>query len=170
MKGHETMKRLSLSLAIALLTFITGLVTTWEHFRISSVLPLAGNALNFNFVGHRPSGHLEIRYLRFIEREYGNYAEFQVVNGSTERAYYQGYGKDSHCANRIRHGGTVEQASHCWCGTGLAEQALWPGESANFQVSVPLTSGAFEVGFDFLIGKQRLKDTAWSGKIEIPAR
>jgi hypothetical protein len=51
----------------------------------------------------------------------------------------------------------------------LEEQLLNPGETAKFAVRIPDTKEAFEVGFDFGIGEERLKRTFWSKKIERPA-
>jgi hypothetical protein len=112
---------------------------------------------------------VEVEFLRFTRSERDTFAELQVLNGSSEAAYYWGYGKDSHCSDLIRHGRKVELASFCWCGTGLEEQLLKPGETAKFAVRIPDPKEAFEVGFDFGIGEERLKRTFWSKKIERPA-
>ena len=130
---------------------------------------MAEKALNSSPVVSKPGSHVEVEFLRFTNSERETYAEFQVSNGSSEAAYYWGYGRDSHCSDLVRHGRKVELASFCWCGTGLEEQLLRPGETAKFAVRVPDTKEAFEVGFDFRIGEGRLKRTFWSKKIERPA-
>jgi hypothetical protein len=130
---------------------------------------MAEKALHSSHAVSKPVGQVEVEFLRFTRSERDTFAELQVLNGSSEAAYYWGYGKDSHCSDLIRHGRKVELASFCWCGTGLEEQLLKPGETAKFAVRIPDPKEAFEVGFDFGIGEERLKRTFWSKKIERPA-
>ncbi len=159
------MKRLTLSLSLALLTFAAGVAMTWGYYQISSVFS-AKKVVNSRLMESRLKGDLEVEFLRFTETEYGKYAEFEVTNGSSETAYYWGYSKDSHCSDLIRQGRKVEQVSFCWCGTGLEEQSLKTGERAKFGVRIPDNKEAFEVGFDFIAGKKRLKRTVWSKEVE----
>jgi hypothetical protein len=165
----RNMKRVTFSLSIALLAFTTGVAITLGVYRTVGTVPMAEKALHSSPAVSKTGSHVEVEFLRFTSSEPDTFAEFQVSNGSSEAAYYWGYGKDSHCSDLIRHGRQVELASYCWCGTGLEEQLLNPGETAKFAVRIPDTKEAFEVGFDFGIGEERLKRTFWSKNIEWPA-
>lgn len=162
------MKRLSLFFSVALLTFGIGVALAWgsslffTFSSISYILPLPP-ALSVT----EPSGNVQIKLQRVKKTEYGSYAEFHIVNGSSEALYYSGYSKDDHCSYRIKRGNFVEQKSPCWCGNGLAERRLSPGESATYQIGVSREVGKFEVGFDFQIGRARRKQTIWSNEVVI---
>jgi len=160
------MKRLSFFCGVSLLTFVIGLVTVWGYSLLSKP-PLAAYALPSSPVLSKPlpDGEVEIKFLRIEKIEYGSYAEFRIVNGGTEPLYYPGYSKDDHCSYKIRRKGSVEQKNPCWCGTGLEERALHPGESATYQTAVTGASGEFEVGFDFEVGQARRKQTIWCSDI-----
>ena len=96
---------------------------------------------------------------------YGSFAEFRFVNGGTESLYYRGYSNDDHCSYRIKHQRTVARYNPCWCGTGLAERVLEPGDTATYRADITSASGRIQVGFDFQTGKDRHPQTFWSDEI-----
>jgi hypothetical protein len=114
----------------------------------------------------RLEGNLEVTFIQLAEDTYGKYALFEVTNGGSETAYYYGYGKTSHCSELVRQGFQIDLSDHCWCGTGLEEQSLKPGESEIFRVRIRNPNYVFEVGFDFSFGEQRQRKTIWSRTIE----
>jgi hypothetical protein len=89
------------------------------------------------------------------------------MNLGSEPVYYEGYSKDDNEYWSLRRGSWSKSFSP-FCGTGLAERELSPGESARFQVVVGREAGSVQVGFDFFIGEQRLRRTLWSEDVYIP--
>jgi hypothetical protein len=156
------MMRFALLLTISLVTFVAGLASSWTV-----------NSLWYALTGPEESittavasvQDLDVGLAGTLEFEGLKYADLIVTNRGSETAYYTGYSRDSHCSYMIRQHGLVRQGSFCWCGTGLAEQALGVGETVVFQVPVPKNSGSFEVGLDFEMGDARLKRTVWSRTI-----
>jgi hypothetical protein len=110
-------------------------------------------------------GGVRIEFREIEVTNCGSFAEFRFVNSGTESLYYPGYSKDDHCSYKIKHKGTVAQNNPCWCGTGLAERVLEPGETATYKVDIRRESGRIQVGFDFQAGKNRHPQTFWSDEI-----
>ena len=110
-------------------------------------------------------GGVRIEFRGIQVTNHGSYAEFRFVNGGTDSLYYPGYSKNDHCSYKIKHKGTVAQNNPCWCGTGLAERVLEPGESATYKADITRESGRIQVGFDFQTGKNRHRQTFWSDEI-----
>jgi hypothetical protein len=109
-------------------------------------------------------GGVHIKFLRIEKTDRGSCAEFRVMNGGSDALRYSGYSKDDHCSYMIRRGDKVEQKTVCWCGNGLEEHMLSPGESATYKVPVTHESGEFEVGFDFWVSKKSRKRTIRSNE------
>jgi hypothetical protein len=93
---------------------------------------------------------------------------FFVLNGSSEVLRYRSYGKNDHCAFLVRREGRGDMQVPCFCGTGLAEHSLLPGESAIYQIGLGTGFGDARVGFDFLVGSSRRKEVVWSESISLP--
>ncbi len=163
------MKRLSLFLGVALLTFVTGVVIAWCYLQFPQFFSTpAGSAATAASPVTKLSGEVQIKPQLIKRHEYGSVVKFHIVNGSPETLYYVGYSKDSHCSYKIKRGSQVEQKKErCWCGTGLAERTLSPGESATYRLDVAGQSERFEVGFDFTTGLMRRKQTIWSDEVVI---
>jgi hypothetical protein len=113
------MKQLTLSICIAVFTFILSTTATWGYYRIIESVPINEGSHYPSTATNKLSDDLEIGVLGFTETEYGIYAEVQVFNGSAETVYYWGYSKNCHCADLVRHEGKIKNGSNCWCGTGL---------------------------------------------------
>lgn len=160
------MKRLGFFFSVFLLTFVTGFGIVWGYSLLSTTaLAVSAPPASPALPKARLDGEVQIKFRRIEKTGYGSYAEFRIVNGGTEPLYYPGYSKDDHCSYKIRRGGRVGQRNPCWCGTGLGERALHPGESATYRVAVVRESGEFEVGFDFEAGKARSEQTIWCSDI-----
>ena len=160
------MKRLGLFLCLALLTFGIGVTSVWGYSQFHRLsLALSTSTFLPKLLITPPGGGVQVKFQRIEKTAYGTYAEFYVMNGGSETLRYSGYSKDDHCSYVIRQGNKVEQKLPCWCGTGLAERTLLPGESAIYKVQVAAESEKFEVGFDFRIGKKLLKQTFWSDEV-----
>ena len=160
------MKRLCLFFCLALLTFAIGVASARAYFQFHRLsLTLSTSSFLPKLLITPPGGGVQINFQRIEKTEYGSYAEFRVINGGSEALHYSGYSQNSHCSYMIRQGKKVEQKWPCWCGTGLAERTLLPGESATYRVQTTPESVKFEVGFDFLIGKKLRKQTIWSNEV-----
>ncbi len=160
------MKRLSLFFCLALLTFGIGVASVWGYYQFHRLsLTLSTSTFLPKLLITLPGGGVQVKFQRIEKTEYGTYAEFYVMNGGSEALRYSGYSKNSHCSYMIKLGNKVEQMSPCWCGTGLAERTLLPGESATYKVQVAAESERFEVGFDFRIGKKLRRQTIWSNEV-----
>ncbi len=157
------MKRLSLFFCLALLTFGIGVASVWGYTRFHRLsFALSTSTFLPKLLITPPGGGVQVKFQRIVKTGYGSDAEFYVMNGGSEALRYSGYSKNSHCSYMIKRGNKVEQKSPCWCGTGLAERKLLPGESATYHVQVAPGTEKFEVGFDFRIGKKFRKQTFWS--------
>lgn len=152
------MKRLTFMLGITFLTFFVGV----------SLAICNPQTFNSSFTQPPLSEHirLELRKLEKIENRYE--VQFQVLNNSPETLRYQGYIKDDHCAFLVRRSAGSEEQVACFCGTGLAERTLHPGERATFAISLGEGLGNIKVGFDFLVGKARRMEVVWSEGLSLP--
>lgn len=174
------MKRIGFLFAASLLTFCIGVGTAAACLQLSRLYTLLtgpSSGTSEKLQPATPSAKVVIKFQRFVWSEYVKYAEFRVINGSSEPLYYSGYGKDYHCSYKVKRKDNTRQLSPCWCGRGLKEQELLPGEAATYQVSLGHTgynafviseTGNLEVGFDFKVGRARRPQTVWSNEIIIP--
>jgi hypothetical protein len=161
------MKRLALVLTISLVTFISGLASSWmvnylwNAFTVQDpfIVPFSDS-----------SADVDVVLAGIMQFEGAKYADVVVANRGPETAYYTGYSRESHCSYMIKQRGQVRMGSFCKCGTGLSEQSLEVGDTVIFQVSIPNNSDPFEVGLDFEMGEARLKRTVWSRLIQDPVR
>jgi hypothetical protein len=104
--------------------------------------------------------HLEFQGIK--KTEYGHSAQFLLQNAGAETLYYSGYSNDDQCSYKFKRNGTIVQKNPCWCGTGLAERNLEPGEAAHYGVDLTGETGRLQVGFDFEVGATRQRQTVWS--------
>lgn len=169
------MKRISLQLGMALLTFLIGVGTAWSYMHIlqpmlnaSQRRPVSEDSIPPARVSSgSASKAVKISLTRSYRSEDGLiHAEFEVVNVSGELLYYRGYSKGENMFWSVRRGKTSTRFSP-FCGTGLSDRELLPRESTKFQVVVGHTDGSVEIGFDFLVGEKRLRQTIWSGTVDI---
>ena len=162
------MRRLILRFGIALLTFIVGVSITWLY-----LLPLQRSSNSIITPPMRPaaqlSGEVQIRFQRFEETEYGSYAEFRVINGTSEPLRYLGLSKNHNTSDEIIVGSRVKETPSFSCGTGLEERTLLSGESVTYHVDVSDWTGRVRVGFDFLVGQMRHRETILSDEFTIPS-
>jgi hypothetical protein len=157
-------KRLTILLGFAVLTFMAGLAADWGFYRIADSLYVVENGSSGTSV-IRPGSEIRVKLLTLTETQDGLVGEFEVSNLGSETAYYFGYGKESHCAELISYYFTVERLSNCWCGTGLEDQSLASGETVKFEVAVKEARHPFGIGFTFEMGEERAARTFWSEHI-----
>jgi hypothetical protein len=111
---------------------------------------------------------VEITLKRSYRGDYGRViAELEVVNVGGETLYFKGYSEDDNQYYSVRRGGESKSFTPS-CGTGLAERNLHPGERATFPVTVGREAGHMQIGFDFLVGGKRLRQTLWSDDLYVP--
>jgi len=161
------MKRLGF-LFVALVTFAAGVMLK----RASSAFfhPAETPAEVHSSIPPRPqsSHNVQINLRRSFRDENGVVnAEFNVMNGSVEPLLYLGYSKGDHEQWTVRRGNRSQRYSP-FCGTGLEERLLAPNESVNFKVHLGPEGGKLQVGFDFLVGLPRSKQTIWSNEFFVP--
>jgi hypothetical protein len=152
------MKRLTFLLGVAFLTFSVGFILAFNQPRIFQPSPAISNV----------SEHIRLNLQRLEKLENSYEMRFQVLNDSSEVLRYQRYSKDDHCAFLIKRSGGADTQVPCFCGTGLAERTLNPGETAVFSINLGQGYGQIRVGFDFLVGKARRKEAVWSEEISLP--
>ena len=152
------MKRFCLYSPVALLTLLIGVLLAGTRAAAPVPPALAPNTIE----------HVRVKLLQVSWRESNYRIGFEVLNGSSEPLRYRSYSKHDHCAFMIKREGRVEEQVPCFCGTGLAEQTLLPGEAATYYVSLGPGFGDVKVGFDFLVAGGRKKEVAWSDNISLP--
>ena len=172
------MKRLNLLIGIAIFTFSIGVALVWFWLSVSKLpvvvfdSPPAEKQVSPELPTKPLSEQVQIKFLSSEKRNAPGYVfvTFQIANGSSETLYYKGYSKDWHCSYSIKRGEKVEpQEGVCNCGMGLAERALLPGETAKYDVAVPLKSrlNKVQVGYDFEVGQERRKETVWTDEVVV---
>ena len=171
------MRRFSIRLGVALLTFFLGAGSTWTYLRTSQALmagPESSSVADAVSVPIAPSSPVSpIEAVKITPaRSYrdGNgvlQAEFDVFNGGGETLYYQGYGEGNNMFWSVRRGRRSQRFAP-FCGTGLAERELAPGESVRFEAVIGREAGVMQVGYEFYTGRQRLRQTIWSGDFYVP--
>lgn len=107
-------------------------------------------------------GEVHLKFQGIEKTEYGHTALFSLRNGSAEILYYPGYSQDDTCSYKFKRGDTIVHANPCWCGTGLAERHLEPGEATLYKINLTGETGGLRVGFDFEVGATRQRRTIWS--------
>jgi hypothetical protein len=154
------MKHHGVRLTVALLTFSVGVAATWAYLEVAR--PAVGSEKS------APMNAVEIRLKRSYRGDYGRViAELEVVNVGDETLYFRGYSEDDNQYYSVRRGDESKSYTPS-CGTGLAERTLHPRERATFHVTVGREAGHMRVGFDFLVGKNRLRETLWSDDLYVP--
>ena len=149
------MKRVCFFISTSFFTFVIGVLLTWSLPRV----PQAARA------EPKPRGQTQVFIQRVVKRGRHYKIQFRVVNGSPDPVRYQGYSKDNHCAFIIRPEVGAERQMPCFCGTGLVEQTLLPGEVTTFQMGIAQGYGKAKVGFDFLVGSARRREVVWSADV-----
>ena len=66
----------------------------------------------------------------------------------------------------MRRGSELRESDRT-CGTGLAGHALLPGRSVTFEIVAGDEPGRVQVGFDFFIGENRLRQTIRSDEVYV---
>ena len=65
-------------------------------------------------------------------------ARFRIVNGGPTAVEYRGWAPESPIFEQeVQRGGTWERVPLGWCGTGLVQQRLDPGQSLELEFAVP---------------------------------
>ena len=152
------MKRFSILLSVALVTFFVGVTLNLCASQIHRLWPAEREF----------ERHIQLKLLR-LEKVGERYEmQFQVVNGSSEPLRYRSYAKDDHCAFFLWRPSEGTKQMSCGCGNGLAERTLYPGEAMSFRIGVSQGWGDARLGFDFLVGGERRKEVVWSEVIPLP--
>ena len=166
------MKRISLRLSLALLTFFIGisLTTFWmfvyypkPNLPSPSVITESANEQVKTFEITKSmfdASNIEIEYgwsLMGIDALDG---WFYVKNNSGGTIHYLGYGEGDNRRSWIKQNGKVK-ATNTPNGEGVKEQELKPNEETIFTIPVPQNEKPFEAGFSFQIGNEREEKTIW---------
>ena len=170
------MRRISIRLGVALLTFFLGVGAAWSYPRLSqppstapesASTPAAASIPDTPSLG-APSEAVKITLARSYRDGAGLIrAEFDVFNGGGEPLLYVGYSSGDNEFWSVRRGSRSKRFSP-FCGTGLADRELPPGETVRFQAVIGREAGDVQVGFDFHTREKQLRQTIWSDEINIP--
>jgi len=172
------MKRIGFRFGVALITFCLGVGAVWFVLLLSPP-PMAGieppplsEAITHPTLETPltiPSEPATVVFKRSYKNRYGVIlAEFKVTNISSEPLDYAGVFSNPNW-NRyysVRRGGDLEESDRS-CGTGLAGHTLLPGKSVIFEVAAGDEPGRVQVGFEFYVGENRLKQTIWSAEVHV---
>jgi hypothetical protein len=151
-------------LFVALVTFAAGVMLTRYSSALFQTAECAFEVRSSIPLRPQSSHSVQISLRRsFRDNDGVVIAEFNVVNRSAEPLIYLGYSKGDHEQWTIRRGNRSKRYSP-FCATGLEERLLAPDESANFTVYLGSEGGDLQVGFDFLVGPARSKQTIWSNE------
>lgn len=140
--------RLKLTIVVCVLIVIIILAGRYRSSTLGRPVPL--------------DGEVHLTFQGIEKTEYGSIAFFSLRNGSAEILYYPGYSQDNTCSYKIKRGDTIVPDNPCWCGTGLAERHLGPGDATLYKINVRGETGGLQVGFDFEVGATRKRRTIWS--------
>lgn len=169
------MSRIIFRLGVALLTFSSGVGVVWVGLRLSQEPSVATESASVPAasapaaVAHDVHSEVvKITLAKSYRDEAGLIlAEFDVLNGEAEPLFYVGYGSGDNEFWSVRRGSRSQRFAP-FCGTGLADRELPPGESVRFQVVIGREAGDVQVGFDFHTREKQLRQTIWSDEINIP--
>ena len=172
------MKRMGFRLGVALITFCLGVGATWFVLLISpppmveiEVPPLSETIIRptLETPSAIPSEPATVVVKRSYKNRYGRIlAEFKVTNISNEPLYYAGDYSNPNW-NRyysVRRGSELEEPDRT-CATGWAGYTLLPGKSVRFEVVTGDVPGRVQVGFEFIVGENRVRQTIWSDEVYV---
>lgn len=170
------MKRLSLLIGFAFLTFCLSVGLTLAYLRILQPSSIASYRQIVSSSKEAHGEAVKIMLKRTFRNEYNIIAEFEVVNGSGEALYYWGSSEGSNPSQSVMRGNRSEDYSPA-CSVGRTEQVLLPGKSVLFQVAVgEREAGNIKMGFNFIIkgrderGRPFIQaiQTIWSDDLYVP--
>ncbi|HEY9284799.1 MAG TPA: hypothetical protein VIP46_15185 [Pyrinomonadaceae bacterium] len=172
------MKRISFQLGIALITFSFGVGAAWLVLLISQpavveIEPPPTSAIIIRPAPETPAAAPSAPATVVFRRSYKNkhglvLAEFKVTNISSEPLHYAGVFSNPNW-NRyysVRRGNQLEEPERA-CATGLAGHTLLPGKSVRFEVVAGDEPGRVQVGFEFIVGESRHKQTIWGDEVYV---
>lgn len=166
------MKRISLRLSLALLTFFIGISLTaiWivTYYPSPKLPPPDVFSESANEQVKTIKVNKTIFDAKSIDIEYGWSLMgmdaldgwFYVKNNSEESIHYLGYEEGDNRRSWIKQNGKVK-ATNTPNGDGIKEQELKPNEEIIFSIPVPQNERPFEAGFSFQIGNEREEKTVW---------
>ena len=172
------MRRIGFRFGVALITFCLGVGAAWVVLLISQPPMAEIEAPPLSEVITQPtletppaipSEPATVVFKRSYKNKYGVIlAEFKVTNISNGPLGYAGVFSNPNW-NRyyyVRRGGELEESDRS-CGTGPASYTLSPGKSVTFEVAAGDEPGSVQVGFEFYVGEDRLKQTIWSDEVYV---
>lgn len=168
------MKRISLRLFLALITFLIGIsVTAFWMFSYSSKSdldsqPVIEHSVVENLTTQTGSpkfdnGEIEVKYAWSLLGRDSLDGMFVVKNNSGETIYYSGYPNAYNQENQnswVKQNGKLN-AIKIGSPELMTEQELKPNESITFSIPVPQNKKSFEAGFEFRVGSQRTEKIVW---------
>ena len=172
------MKRIGFRFGVALITFCLGVGAAWSVLLVSHppMVEIESPPLSETIIRPMletppaaPAKPATIVFRRSHKNRYGVIlAEFKVNNVSSEPLGYAGVFSNPNW-NRyyyVRLGGELREPDRT-CGTGLAGYTLLPGKSVTFEVVAGDEPGSVQVGFEFYVGENRLRQTIWSEEVYV---
>ena len=168
------MKRIGGRLGVALFTFGLGVWVAWVAAPVPQVPVVEIESPRPSQRINRPvsitiSEPVTIVLIRSYKNSHAFIlAEFRVTNISSEPVAYAGEYSEPNW-NRyysVKRKSEVVRSDRS-CGSGIAGYTLSPGKSVTFRVVAGEEPGNVQVGFDFFLGREKLKRTIWSEEVYV---
>jgi hypothetical protein len=117
-----------------------------------------------------PNGKIEVIFKGFVKTDQGLLVETEIINHNTKPAKYWSQ-SDNFLHFFIKFNDKAKDMR--WCGTGMKEFQLLPGESLKSKLSARVfedyldKKGNLQIGFGFVCEKNKYRQY-WSRKFQIP--
>ncbi|MDH3492990.1 MAG: hypothetical protein OEM82_05530 [Acidobacteriota bacterium] len=148
---------LSIGLSLAFVVNGTVSVISGEHQAVTSAVNPAAAC-----DASRPVDEgVSVDLTRIVTDGQGSRAEFLISNNGCMPVKYWGYAKNSPL-HRIKIDGEEEQ--QFWCGTGLEEFELYPGEALSVSLPANLFTNTGKNGSNYSVGFM----SSWSNEFRLP--
>ncbi|MBX7169441.1 MAG: hypothetical protein K1X72_00700 [Pyrinomonadaceae bacterium] len=172
------MKRFGLRILVGLIAFAIGVGVVALKFSKSNITDfvLEKKSIPIFTSEASNSGQVEIYFRGFFKNE--NFAEFEVINGTSKNIYYQGSTRGHNPFSSVSLSGKESEYYGNWgfVVVNKEEFVIEPSETVRFKLwanrfrefSAKQKRQDFRVGFDLRFDGKENYETVWSNEFQLP--